>query len=158
GESAGEEPLKVTAPGLADLGPVVALVASADGARVVAVAGPLGSRRLYLGRVARPGNSITLSGWTAVTADGLDVADAAWSGALDLVVLGDSGGRRGLWRLSLDSLTPLTALEAPALPCVPTSIAAAPQRPILIGCGGRIWSWHEASWSAVAAGDLPAYS
>ena len=158
GESAGEEPLKVTAPGLADLGPVVALVASADGARVMAVAGPPGSRRLYLGRVARPGNSITLSGWTAVTADGLDVADAAWSGALDLVVLGDSGRRRGLWRLSLDSLTPLTALEAPALPCVPTSIAAAPQRPILIGCSGRIWSWHEASWTAVAAGDLPAYS
>ena len=81
----------------------------------------------------------------------------AWSDALDLVVLGGSGGRQALWRLSLNSLTPLTALPAPALPCVPTSVAAAPQRPILIGCGGRIWSWREATWVAVAAGDRPAY-
>jgi hypothetical protein len=158
GGRGGQARFQVTAPGLAALGPVQALAASADGSRVVAVAGFPGSRRLYLGRVARAGGSIALSGWTAATPDGLDVSAVAWSDALDLVVLGGSGGRHALWGLSLDSLTPLTPLDAPALPCVPTSVAAAPQRPILIGCSGRIWSWRDTSWVAVAPGDFPAYS
>ncbi|MGZ4664362.1 MAG: GerMN domain-containing protein [Frankiaceae bacterium] len=157
GGTAEKAPPKVTAPGLAGFGPVTALAASADGARAVAVAGFPGDRRLYLGRAARSAGSITLSGWTPVTPIGIDVSAVAWSDALNLVVLGASGGRQALWRLSLTSLTPWAALPAPALPCVPTSVAAAPQRPILIGCGGRIWSWREATWVAVAAGDRPAY-
>ena len=157
GGTAETAPPKVAAPGLAGLAPVTTLAASADGARVTAVAGFPGSGRLYLGRVTRSAGSIALSGWTAATPEWLDVSDVAWSDALDLVVLASSGGRQGLWRLSLNSLNPLTALPAPALPCVPTSVAAAPQRPILIGCGGRIWSWREATWVAVAAGDRPAY-
>jgi hypothetical protein len=160
--------------GLGKLGPVSEVAVSRDGARVAAIAGPPGARRVYLGRLAYTppfatdnvsGQTPTVvgaGGWTPVTAVGDDVRAVDWSSSLGLaVIVGDQPrGPAVVKQIPLDGLDEATTLSMRGLPEPADAIAAAPGEPILVSSGGRIWRYDDTGaghWLAIGAGNLPAY-
>ena len=145
------EPSRVSAPGLDRIGPVQALRLSRDGTRVAGVAGPGGSRRLYVGVVTRqPGSDAVESlEWMQPTLP--DVLDAVWAASDQIAVL-TGGGSTGntLWTVPVDGST-RDELNQDGLLESPSAVAAAPNLPMLAGADGGIWSRADraGSWSAI---------
>jgi hypothetical protein len=160
--------------GLSKIGPVSAVAVSRDGARVAAILGPPGARRVYLGHLAytppfpadtSPGQQPTVvgaGGWTPVTAVGDDVHAVDWASSLGLAVVVGSGPHGGteVQQIPLDGPPDPTTLPPRGLPGPVDAIAAAPGEPVLAASGSRIWRYDDTGagrWLAIGAGNLPAY-
>ncbi|MCW2547218.1 MAG: hypothetical protein JWN96_1678 [Mycobacterium sp.] len=168
----------VYSPNLAALGPLSSFVVSRDGTRAIAVAGPVGARRVYLARVTSPSaqsgstDRLMVDGWTQVPTALPDVATASWSGDLAVTIVGTavanarepSGGLRAEV-VSLDGVPDPTVL--PALPSAiaaqaaafggTLSVATAPGYPDLISNGTQAWAQQGAQWTAIGDWRAPAY-
>jgi hypothetical protein len=152
----------VPAPDLAALpAPLDQLQVSRDGARVLAVAGPTGARRLYLGRVGVTNGATRLRGWAQLTLPpGItDVLSVSWQDGLDVVVLARhrSSTSPGLWRLPLDGTAP-SAVSTVGLPDDLRTLAAAPHAPVLVANDERVWrEADDGGWVVLLDGTDPAY-
>lgn len=145
-------------PGLGRAGPVADLRISRDGARVALVAGWPGSRTLRLGRVGDDQGAVVFDGWEQVTLPPTlaDVTAVAWQDGLTLVVLGRQRDGPALWKVSLDGSTPVQ-LPLSGLPGAPSAVAAAPDRPVLVGVGTGLYALENGGWRRIGTGTDPAY-
>jgi hypothetical protein len=165
-------PTAVADGGLGKVGPVSEVAVSRDGARVAALVGPPGARRVYIGRLAytppfsadpAPGQQPTVvgaGGWTPVTPAGQDVRAVDWTSSLELVVIAANGAGTVVSQIPLDGPAVATTLSMRGLLGPAEAIAAAPGEPILVASGGRIWRYDDSGagrWLPIGAGKLPAY-
>ncbi len=147
---------RVAAPGLARRF-VVELRVSRDGARAaVVVQRPGGSGQLLLARLERSGSRVSLSGLRPLERTLTDASSVAWPASDRLVVLArQRGAAVQPWLVGLDGLVAPTGGSLPGL----VSVAAAPQRPLLVGTtDGRLWEDTGLSWREVARGFDPSYA
>ncbi|HWH30223.1 MAG TPA: GerMN domain-containing protein [Mycobacteriales bacterium] len=121
-------------------GPLSALRASRDGARVAAIFGRGAERRLHVGRVEQgSGGALSVTGLRAVAPGLADVADVAWESGTSLVALAPFGTPNRLpVRLAVDG-SDVEPVRAIGLDGEPETVAAAPDRPLVVGAvvGGR---------------------
>lgn len=154
---AGGPAQEVSAPGLRRLGSVVSVVPAPDGVQVAVVAGSRGAGLLYVGWAESTPAGVVLRGLHLVTPDLADVSAIAWSSDEDLAVLARAGGGAvTLWSVSSDG-SQVTALSLSGLPAAPSSVAAAPGQPVLLGCDGRIYLLAAQGWTPFVAGSDPVY-
>jgi hypothetical protein len=137
----------------------------ADGvAHVLAVVGKVGRRQLWIGRLARsstggsPGQVVRADGWEPIGGQFADVADAAWSGDLELTVLTGGGRDAGrLWRWKLSSALVLEALPTTGLPVAADTMTDASGQQPLVTARGRVWRLDGSRWTDVADGTSVRY-
>jgi hypothetical protein len=177
-DAAGGASRPVYAPTLAALGSLSAFAVSRDGTRVIAVAGPVGARKVYLARLTdastQPDGAgqLLLDGWTQVPSSLPDVAAAAWSGDLGVTVLGaaaksavDPTGGLRVEDLSLDGVPDPNV--QPALPAAVNAeafagggaltLSSAPGREDLVSTGFATWTLQRGRWVRSGAFRAPAY-
>ncbi len=138
-------------------GPVWALRASPDGARVVAVVGTT-HRSLYQGRITVVKGVPTFAGWEALgLPPGLTtVDDVGWRDGLNLSVLGRQGSRTALWTVPLGVSDP-TEVTPGRLPAGVDRLAAAAGTALLVGDGRRLWSLDGDGWRSAGTGSDVCY-
>ena len=168
----------VYAPNLRGLGPLSSFAVSRDGTRALAVAGPVGARKVFLARVTdastQPGSAVQLmvDGWTQVPTSLPDADSVAWSGDLSLTVLGTAatvaadpvGGPR-LDDVSLDGVPdPTVSLALPAAVAAQAAVAeggpfvtSAPGRNDLVSTGSATWKLQAGRWMTIGTWLSPAY-
>lgn len=154
---------RVAAPGLAELGPVTALMLSPDGVRVAVVAGGV----LYLGVVTDSADSapsapstedgaaesdhhgIQLAGLRVLRADLLDVGPVTWDDSATLLVGAKTAGstHRTVYQVSVDgqSVEPVTTRQevGDVFGDVDAVASSASDLPMLISFSGRIWQLQD---------------
>lgn len=157
----------VSAPGLAALGTLSSFTISRDGTRVIAVAGPVGARRVYLGRISQASSDparaddLVVDGWIPVPTGMADVDAVSWAGDLSVAVVGQpasSGATLGppisaAETVALDTVA--DPVQLPILPPVftpsaaavlPVTVTTAQGRPTLIAIGGNSWILRANEW------------
>jgi hypothetical protein len=119
----------------ADAGPLTGLRVSRDGARVALVFGEGDAARLYVGTVTPSGEGLRVSAVTPVAPSLGAVTDVAWRDGTTLMVLASSTAVDSilLWRVTVDGSTSPGLVQRPNLGNAPTTIAAAPGRPLVVG-------------------------
>lgn len=150
---------RVSAPGLADLGPVTALELSPDGVRVALVANHV----LYVGVVvvsesdldpeergptsdaAKDRPTISIAGLEVLRADLTDVGPIAWDDSVNLLI-GARQARsvhRSVFQVSVDgqSVDPITTAQTTGTVFADVDAIAASDSdlPMLISFGGNVW-------------------
>jgi hypothetical protein len=168
----------VYAPNLRGLGPLSSFAVSRDGTRALAVAGPVGARKVFLARVTdastQPGSAVQLmvDGWTQVPTSLPDADSVAWSGDLAVTVLGtgatvaaDPVGGPRLDDVSLDGVPdPTVSLALPVAVAAQAAVAgggpfvtSAPGRNDLVSTGSATWKLQAGRWVTVGTWLSPAY-
>jgi hypothetical protein len=119
----------------ADAGQLTGVRVSRDGARVALIFGAGDAARLYVGTVEPAGEGLRVSAVTLVAPALGDVIDVAWQDGTTLVVLASSTAVDSVlvWRVIVDGSTPPAIVQRPGLEGAPVSIAAAPDRPLVVG-------------------------
>jgi hypothetical protein len=168
---------QVSSPGLSALGPLSAFAVSQDGTRAVAVAGPAGARRAYLGRIRSSSSAasrlagVIADGWTPVATSMSDISAVGWSDDLAVTVLGRAvGSLQGSAALRAVVVALATVSDPAQLPPLPPAfttslslpeaveVATAPGRAALISVGSRRWMLQGGRWVVAPAGTDAAYS
>lgn len=130
--------LDVPVDGIGRFGPLSQLRVSRDGARIGLIAGVGPQRRLLVGRIRAVGDSLRVVGVRSVAPGVSDVSALSWESATSLVVLGRVSGVTAPVRVAVDgssvSLINRLGLEQSA----PLTIAAAPDRPLVVGVAGSV--------------------
>lgn len=120
-------------------GPLAALRVSRDGARVAAVFGEGTGGRLYVGRVEAGDDGLRIAALRSVAPQLGDVADVAWESGTSLVALAPLGTPNRLpVTVAIDG-SEVEPVRTLGLDGEPESVAAAPDRPLVVGAvlGGR---------------------
>jgi hypothetical protein len=168
----------VYTPNLRGLGPLSGFAVSRDGTRALAVAGRVGTRKVFLARVtdasSQPGNDAQLAvdGWTQVPTSLPDVTSVAWSGDLAVTVLGmpatvaaDPASGPRVEDVSLDGVPdPTVSLALPVAVAAQAAAAgegpfltSAPGRNDLVSTGSATWKLQAGRWVAIGSWLSPAY-
>lgn len=151
----GEKPRKVDTVGLPP-GQVLALSVARDGARAAVVIKGADGGRLYVGRVERAADRITLAGLRPVESSYSDVLDVSWNTADRLVVLGV--GPAGITQPSIVDLSGVVLRDLGSVGKNITSVAGAPGRPVLAAtASGTVFQYSNLNWTELGAGVDPAY-
>ena len=150
------EPLQVRAPELRDRR-VQQLRLSLDGTRVaVVVQAPSGDGKLFLGRVVRTANGVSVQALRPLGDSIDDIRDVTWQNASSLVVLGrDRGTVLQPFEVGVNSVVDQVVGTTPE---GMTSVTAAPGFNLLASRRGfsDIWQ-NDVDWSVYLRGSDPAY-
>jgi hypothetical protein len=119
----------------AKAGPLTALRVSRDGARVALIFGEGDAAELYVGTVEPAGEGLRVSAVTPVAPSLGSVIDVSWQDGTTLMVLASSAVVDSIlvWRVTVDGSTIPGVVQRPGLEGTPVSIAAAPDRPLVVG-------------------------
>ncbi len=151
----GEKPKKVTVVGMPP-GQVLALSVARDGVRAAVVVKGASGGRLYVGRIERTEDQVTLTGLRPVQSSFSDVLDVAWNTADRLVVLGV--GAAGLTEPAIVDLSGVVLRDLGSIGRNITSIAGAPGRPVLASTvNGTVFQYSDLNWTQLGPGVDPAY-
>lgn len=151
----GEKPRRVTTVGLPP-GQILALSVARDGARAAVVIKGVDGGRLYVGRMERAENGITLAGLRPVESSYNDVLDVSWNTADRLVVLGV--GPAGITQPSIVDLSGVVLRDLGSVGKNITSVAGAPGRPVLAATvNGKVFQYSDLNWTELGPGVDPAY-
>jgi hypothetical protein len=139
--------------------PVQQLRLSRDGTRVAVVVGPVGAGKLLVGRVTTSRDGVALSGFREVLTSYDAVSAVAWADADHLVALARPGGapvstHRVPVRVDVDGYSSVALAR---LDSAPDSIAAAPERPVVVSAGGQVWTSVLGVWRVLGRGSDPVY-
>ena len=151
------DPLQVRAPELRDRA-VQQLRVSLDGTRVaVVVDAPSGVGKLFLGRVVRTANRVSVEAFRPLAGSIDDIHDVTWQTAGSLVVLGrDRGTVLQPFEVGVNTVVNQVVGTTPE---GMTSVTAAPGFNLLASRRGfgDIWENDASSWSHYVRGSDPAY-
>lgn len=133
--------LSVPVDGIDRYGPISQIRVSRDGARIGLVAGSRGRGRLLVGRVQLVGTSVRVVELRDVAPRLSDVRALSWSSATSLVALARDSGDVAPLRVST------VAMDGSSVALInrlgleqsnPLSVAAAPDRPLVVGVAGSM--------------------
>jgi hypothetical protein len=127
---------------------VTALAVSRDGTRLAMLVRRGSDIEPWVARIERSGDQIKVAAPRRVTAEVVEAVDLAWLDADTIAVLGSSAGQSQLdvIELGVGSSRMRTTL-APDKRA--TTVAAAPDRPELLGDGTSTWRATVPSWTLV---------
>jgi hypothetical protein len=126
-------PHEVPVERIAGFGLITGLRVSRDGARVGIIAGGGAGATLLVGRITFDQGRPRIVGLRSV-APGVDsVLDLAWDSATSLVVLGTQAKLAAAIRVAVDGSSAALVVRVSLVGAAPQSIAAAPNRPLVVG-------------------------
>lgn len=138
----------IAAPDVASVAPVSELRVSRDGTRV-AIIGRGG--HLYVARVSRSADSLTIDSLIDVSPTQTGFTDVAWAAGDELLGLAPNGSQSQVpWDISIDGSS-RHADGIDTLPEAPTGIAAAADRLTVVSSKGGLWYYAQGTWSKVTA-------
>jgi hypothetical protein len=126
-------PHEVPVESIAGFGPITGLRVSRDGARVGLIAGTGTAATLLVGRVTFDHGTPRIVGLRSVAPGVESVLDLAWDSATSLVVLGTQATLAAAIRVSVDGSSTALVVRVSLVGAAPQSIAAAPDRPLVVG-------------------------
>lgn len=142
------QPQSIASPDVTRVGPITALRVSRDGTRV-AMIGRGG--RLYVARVARTADNVTIDGVFNVSPSQTGFTDVAWAAGDELLALATNGTSSQVpWDILIDGST-RHADGIDTLPAAPSGIAAASDRLTVVSAKGSLWYYNQADWTRVTA-------
>jgi hypothetical protein len=126
-------PHEVPVEGIAGFGPINGLRVSRDGARVGLIAGTGTAATLLVARVTFDRGAPRIVDLRSVAPGVESVLDLAWDSATSLVVLGTQAKLAAAIRVSVDGSSTALVVRVSLVGAAPQSIAAAPDRPLVVG-------------------------
>jgi hypothetical protein len=133
--------------------PVLALRISPDGARVAAV---VGDGRLLIGRVAGRGTTEALGGFHAVLPAASGLTGLGWVDADSVAVTAPAGAGRQVLVVDADGYAS-HAVSTRGIDGVPVDLAVAPDQPLVVSTGTRLWRQATGGWAVIRRGSAPVY-
>lgn len=152
----GAAPQAVPAPELAGTGAVRVFQLSRGGSRAALIIETETGPALFIARVVRTEDSITVSEPRAIAPSLTGVRDLSWTSADSLIVLAaDTGGEQVVpYTIGVDGWD-IIALTTDGLPGEPDSVAAAPNRAWLVSAAGTVWQFSLDIWAVLIRGQPP---
>ncbi|MBA3368341.1 MAG: GerMN domain-containing protein [Geodermatophilaceae bacterium] len=145
----------VPAPELAGTGAVRAFHLSRDGARAALIIETAAGPALFIARVERTQDTVTVRSPVAIAPSLSGVRDVSWTSAGSLIVLAiEPGGDQIVpYTIGVDGWG-ITELTTDGLPGEPDAVAAAPNR-ALVSAGGTVWQFTLEVWAVLIRGQAP---
>lgn len=146
-------PKIVGTPALSQLGPIRSIALSRDGTRLAFVAGePEDAGRLYLATVESTADSVAISQPMPVVTD-VDVTAVAWSDARTIAFLGKPASSSNVFPYTmLVDGSQRRAMPQPMLSGQAQTLAAAPERPLLISISENVLKLENSEWVSLVGG------
>ena len=142
------DPLIIASPEVSKIAPITELRLSRDGTRVALIGK---SGRLYIGRVSRTADSVTIDGVHELSPSQSGFTDVTWAAGDELLALApNSTGSLVPWDIAIDSSS-RHAEGIDTLPAQPTGIAAASDRLTVVSAKQQLWYYNQSSWIRVTA-------
>jgi hypothetical protein len=144
----GQQPLIVASPDVSKFAPITELRLSRDGTRVAFI-GKHG--RLYIGRVSRTSDSVTIDGVHNLSTSQDGFTDVTWAAGDELLALApNSTDSLVPWEIAIDGSS-RQAEGIDTLPAQPTGLAAASDRLTVVSSKQELWYYDRSSWTRVTA-------
>jgi len=146
----------VPAPELAGTGAVRAFHLSRDGARAALIIETAAGPALFIARIERTQDTVTVRAPLAIAPSLTGVKDVSWESTGSLIVLAiEPGGDRIVpYTIGVDGWG-ITELTTDGLPGEPDAVAAAPNRASLVSAGGTVWQFTLEVWAVLIRGQAP---
>jgi hypothetical protein len=140
------EPQIIAAPEVSKIAPITELRLSRDGTRVALIGNHGG---LYLGRVSRTSDSVTVDGVHNVAPSMRGFTDVTWAAGDGLLALAPNSTNSLVpWDIAIDGSS-RHAEGIDTLPAQPTGIAAASDRLTVVSSKQELWYYDRSSWTRV---------
>jgi len=146
----------VSAAELAGIGVVRAFELARGGSRAALIIDTPSGPALFLARIQRTADTISVSGPLAIAPSLTGVRDVAWTSADSLIVLATdpSGGQVVPYTIGVDGWG-INELTTDGLPGEPDSVAALPNRASLVSATGTVWQLVTEVWAVLIRGQAP---
>ncbi|CAN5394941.1 MtrAB system accessory lipoprotein LpqB [soil metagenome] len=146
----------VPAPELAGTGSVRVFQLSRGGSRAALIIETAAGPALFLARVERTTETVTVSAPVAIAPSLTGVRDVSWTSADSLIVLANdpTGEQVVPYMIGVDGWG-ITALTTDGLPGQPDAVAAAPNRAPLVSAAGTVWQFITDVWAVLIRGQAP---
>lgn len=146
----------VPAPELAGTGTVRVFQLSRDGARAALIIQTETGAALFIARIERTAETITVSNPRPIAPSLTGVVDLAWTSADSLIVLAADPRSEEVvpYTIGVDGWG-ITALTTNGLPGEPEGVAAAPNRAPLVSAAGTVWQFSLDIWVVLIRGEAP---
>jgi hypothetical protein len=128
---------------------------SRDGARAALIIETATGPALFIARVERTQDTVTVRSPVAIAPSLSGVRDVSWTSAGSLIVLAiEPGGDQIVpYTIGVDGWG-ITELTTDGLPGEPDAVAAAPNR-ALVSAGGTVWQFTLEVWAVLIRGQAP---
>lgn len=152
----GGGPQAVNAPQLAGTGAVRSFQLSSGGARAALIIETGTGAELFIARIERTSDTITVGEAQRIAPSLTGVVDVAWTSSDSLIVLADDprGAQVVPYTIGVDGWG-ITELTTDGLPGPPESVAAAPNRAPLVSAAGTVWQFSLDIWAVLIRGEAP---
>jgi len=146
----------VPAPELAGTGAVRIFQLSRDGSRAALIIETATGPALFIARIERNEDTITVRAPLAIAPSLSGVTDVSWTSADSLIVLAtEPGGEQVVpYTIGVDGWG-ISELTTDGLPGEPDAVAAAPNRAYLVSAGGSVWQFSPEVWAVLIRGQAP---
>lgn len=146
----------VPAPELAGTGVVRVFQLSRDGSRAALIIETATGPALFIARIERTEDTITVRSPLAIAPSLTGVQDVSWTSADSLIVLAtDPSGEQVVpYTIGVDGWG-ITELTTDGLPGEPDAVAAAPNRAHLVSAAGTVWQFSLDIWAVLIRGQAP---
>jgi hypothetical protein len=144
----------IASPAVSRVAPVTQLRLSRDGTRV-AVVGRGG--RLYVGRVSRTADSVTIDELRPLAPGVAGFTDVTWANGDDVIGLAPNSSASMVPNEIATDGSSLHTDTIDTLPAPPTGVAAASNQLTVVSSKGEMWYLDRTSWTRVPAGSTNSY-